>query len=215
MKSKIVVTHWVHAETIERLSGSGRVVTNETRETWPREQLMREVTDATALMAFMPDAVDAAFLSAAPKLKMIACALKGFDNFDLAACEKAGVMVSIVPDLLTEPTAELAIGLAIGVGRQLRAGDTLVRSGEFKGWRPVLYGMGLNGATVAIVGFGAVGRAIAAKLPAFGATVIAVDPRAAPYDGVEFLPLKSALARADFVIMAAPLTPDTRHIINA
>lgn len=91
--------------------------------------------DADAMMAFMTDSVTKESLLNAPRLKTISCALKGYDNFDLRACAQAGVSVTFVPDLLTEPTAELAIGLAIAAGRM--PGDAATRAG-YSGWRPLI-----------------------------------------------------------------------------
>jgi phosphonate dehydrogenase len=178
-------------------------------------EVMRRAAAADAMMAFMPDSVDAAFLAAAPRLKVIACALKGFDNFDVTACTRAGVWVSIVPDLLTAPTAELAIGLALGLGRHLREGDAFVRSGAFQGWRPALYGSGLAGATVAILGLGRLGGAIAARLAGFGCRLIGHDAAAGGPATVTRMGLEEALAEADQVIVALPLTGGTRHVIDA
>ncbi len=98
-------------------------------------------------MAFMPDRVDADFLQARPELRVVGCALKGFDNFDVDACTARGVWLTFVPDLLTVPTAELAIGLAVGLGRHLRAADAFVRSGGVQGWQPQFYGTGLGNAS--------------------------------------------------------------------
>src|SRR3546814_14240757 len=77
-------------------------------------------------MTFMPDSIDEAFLAACPRHRMIACALKGFDNFDLDACTRRGVQVTIVPDLLTAPTAELAVGLMIALAIGLLVDDAIV-----------------------------------------------------------------------------------------
>jgi phosphonate dehydrogenase len=214
-KPKVVVTHWVHDEVGARLAEAACVEMNPTRETLSRAEVERRCADAFGMMAFMPDTVDQAFLAACPRLKIIACALKGFDNFDVDACRTAGVAISIVPDLLTEPTAELAIGLAIGLQRRVRAGDALVRSGGFAGWRPVLYGAGLDGATVAIIGLGAVGRTIAARLRGFRCRVMGVDPAASPPEGVEAATFDLAISTADLIILAAPLTATTRHLIDA
>lgn len=119
-----------------------------------------------------------------------------------------------MPDLLTEPTAELAVGLAIGLSRHLRQGDSLVREGRFRGWRPVLYGRGLAGSTVAVIGMGCVGRAIAERLRGFGCRMLGVDPLAAMPAGVESATLDSALHRADLLILATPLTDSTLHLIG-
>ena len=143
---------------------------------------------------------------------MIACALKGFDNFDVDACTDAGVWVTIAPDLLTNPTAELAVGLAISLARRVRDGDAMMRAGTFKGWRPVLYGKGLDQSVVGIVGMGAVGRAIAARLAGFGCRILGFDPGRNTPEGVTAADLDVVLAASDYLILAVPLTPATFHL---
>lgn len=212
--TRILVTHWVEEEVLDLLAEAGEVEANRTRKSWPSPEVRARAAGKHAIMAFMPDRVDAEFLAACPDLRIIACALKGFDNFDRAACAAAGVQLSFVPDLLTAPTAELAVGLAIGLGRQIREGDALVRSGQFAGWRPIHYGFGLDGATVGLLGLGAVGRAIADRLAGFGCRIIAHDPAAQPRGDVTLLPWPEMLAQSDLLIGAAPLTPATRHVIN-
>jgi len=211
---RILVTHWVEEEVLEMLRQYGAVEANSTRETWPPEEVLARAADKHAMMVFMPDRVDAAFLDACPDLEIIACALKGYDNFDRAACASASVQLSFVPDLLTAPTAELAVGLAIGLGRQIREGDALVRAGAFHGWRPILYGFGLDGATVGLLGFGAVGRAIADRLGGFGCRMIAHDPGASPRTDVALVDFGELCARSDLLIAAAPLTAHSLHIIG-
>jgi phosphonate dehydrogenase len=102
-------------------------------------------------------------LSACPDLRVIACALKGYDNFDVEACTRRGVWLTIIRDLLTAPTAELIIGLMIALGRNILPGDRLVHGSDFGGWRPILYGHGVDGGTVGFIGAGAVGQAIARR----------------------------------------------------
>jgi phosphonate dehydrogenase len=213
-RPKILVTNRVHEEVVQRLAALGDVSVNSSDAPFARAELLRRAGHADAILAFMNDSIDAEFISACPRLKIVACALKGADNFDAEACTAAGVWLSLVPDLLTEPTAELAVGLAIALGRELRAGDTLVRTGAFEGWRPVLYGVGLDRSTVAIVGMGAVGKAIARRIAGFGSRILGVDPLALPPPGVERAELGPALAAADFVILAVPLSAATRHMIG-
>ena len=211
----IVVTNPIHDEVRLRLQAVGRVEMNASPEPWTPAELVGRVRDADALMGFMTDRVDAPLLAQAPRLRVVACALKGFDSYDVDACTRAGVWMSIVPDLLTEPTAELALGLAIALARNLRPGDARVRSGQFRGWRPQLYGSGLAGATVAIVGLGQVGRAIDARLAGFGcARIVGVDPGSAAA-GVTSVSLAEALSQAQFVFVAAPLTAQSHHLIDA
>jgi phosphonate dehydrogenase len=180
------------------------------------DDVLRRAADADAMIAFMPDCVDARFLAAAPALKIVACALKGYDNFDVEACTEAGVWVSIVPDLLTAPTAELALGLAIGLARHVSAGDAHVRSGRFAGWRPTLYGVGLDGSTVAVLGLGALGKAVARRLAGFGCRILGfdADPQTAA-ENVERYALDAALAQADYIFAALPLGTGARHILDA
>ena len=209
----ILVTNWVHPETLDQLSAIGSVDANPDRTTWPFDEIVRRAAKAQAIMAFMPDRIDAAFLDKCPDIRVVACALKGFDNFDVDACSARGIWLAIVPDLLTEPTAELAVGLAIGLGRMIRDGDAIVRSGGFEGWRPVLYGTGLDGSIVTIVGMGRVGRAIAQRLVGFGCRIFGVDPNAEMPPGVIGRDL-AVLADSDFVILAAPLSETTHHLID-
>lgn len=212
---RILVTNPIHAEVQARLQRVGIVEMNSDTEPWTPEQLVMRAKDADAIMGFMTDSVDAGLLAKAPRLRVLACALKGYDSYDIDACTRAGVWVSIVPDLLTEPTAELALGLAISLARNVVPGDAQVRNGEFQGWRPRLYGTGLAGATVAVVGLGCVGQAIIARLAGFGcARLIGIDP-VQRLPGLESLVLEEALTLADFVFVAAPLTTSSFHMFDA
>lgn len=220
MKPRIVLTHKVHQEVLDFLGANAELVTNQTPNTLPAVEVLARAAQADAMMAFMPDRVDAAFLSACPKLKIIGAALKGYDNFDVDACSRKGVWLSFVPDLLTVPTAELAIGLTIGLTRKIRQADARVRSGDFNGWRPEFYGLGIEGSTIGIVGMGAIGRAMAARLNGWGAKLLYTDRQPAPADtaanlGIAWSDLGGLLSQSDIVILALPLTPDTVNVINA
>lgn len=220
MKPKIVITHRVHPEVIEFLTGHQcDVIPNTTVETLSREEILQRSHDADAIMTFMPDSIDAAFLDACPQLRIVGCALKGYDNYDVEACTQRGIWISNVPDLLTIPTAELTIGLLIGLTRNVLAGDRFVRSGQFNGWRPALYGMGLTGKTLGIIGMGAVGQAIAARLQGYSMQLLYSDPR--PLDPVleqkwnlSRVNLDDLLGQSDFVVPMVPYHPETLHMIN-
>jgi phosphonate dehydrogenase len=175
---------------------------------------------ATGLITGMSDRVDEAFLAGCPGLRVISATLKGYDNFDAAACARRGVWLTILPDLLTVPTAELAVGLIIGVMRRVAEADREMRLGTFAGWRPRLYGAGLDGATAGIVGMGQVGQAVAARLRGFGTRIVYCDPRPVPPSalaGAEMTRLGWFSLRevSDVVVLALPLTADTRHLLGA
>lgn len=215
MKPQILVAQPIHDEVLQRLAAVAEVHVHRGPDPLSRAELAARLGEADALMGFMTERIDAALLAQAPRLRIVAAALKGADNYDAAACAAAGVWLSIVPDLLSAPTAELAIGLAIALGRHLREGDALVRVGGFAGWRPQLYGRGLDGSTVLVAGLGSLGRAIVQRLRGFDCRVIGVDPGAGPVPGIERLTLDDALPRADYVLLALPLTPATRQCIDA
>lgn len=220
MKPTVVLTHRVHQEILDLLSPHCEIMANQTPGSLPREEVLRRAAKATAMMAFMPDRVDAAFLAACPDLRVIGAALKGFDNFDVHACTARGVWLSFVPDLLTVPTAELAIGLTIGLTRKLIQADAVVRSGTFAGWRPTLYGLGIAGSEIGIVGMGAIGRAIAERLAGWGATVRYSERQALSLAeesrlNIQHAELDVLLSKSDIVILALPLTRETLHLIDA
>ncbi|HXB22489.1 MAG TPA: phosphonate dehydrogenase [Candidatus Solibacter sp.] len=216
----VVITHKIHAQVKEFLSAECRVTTNDSLESWTPEQLLERSREADALMVFMPDRVDDRFLAQCPNLKIVAAALKGYDNFDVEACTRRDVWFTIVPDLLTLPTAELALGLMLGITRNILPGDRLIRSGNFQGWRPVLYGGGLRGRAVGIVGMGKVGQALAQLLAGFEATIFYSDLTGLSSEAearlkVSRLELEALLTASDIVVVLLPLQTDTVHLIDA
>jgi phosphonate dehydrogenase len=214
-ESVILVTHPIHDEVLQRLRSVGRVDMNIEAEPWTQDEIAWRLARADAMMAFMTDRVDASVLANAPALRVIACALKGWDSFDAVACERAGVWMTVVPDLLTQPTAELAVGLAISLARHVPPGHALVHAGGHAGWRPRFYGKALAGATVAVVGLGRLGSAIINLLQGFGcSSFLGVDP-GVRLNGVQAAGLDHALRAADFVFVAAPLTPSSKHLIDS
>lgn len=219
-RPRVLITHWVHPEVISRLSGRCSVVSNPTRDTWPRAAVLDLARGCEAIMAFMPDRIDDAFLGQCPRLKIAAGALKGADNFDVAACTRRGVWFARVPDLLTVPTAELAIGLLIAVTRRMLPGDDRIRGGFFRGWRPELYGMGLTGKTLGLIGLGEVGKAIVRRLSGFEMRFAYADPVRAPSNfesayGVERMGLAELLAASDFLMPLPHLSGETYHLVDA
>src|SRR5215467_10045140 len=216
---KIVVSHRVFPETLAALAEIGNVRAPNPRQQFAKPQLGKLAKDADAFLAFMPDRIDDAWLLRAPKLRVIAAALKGYDNFDLAACTRRGIWVSNVPDLLTAPTSELTIGLMISLARKIQAGDSRVRKSRHSKWQPDLYGQGIYGSTVGLIGMGMIGTAIAERLQGFGATLLYFETKILQKDLETRLKLTRCalpelLARCDFVIVTVPLTASTYHLLN-
>ena len=220
MKPKIVVPNRIEDDILNKLRQVGTVLANSDNEPLSPEALRSQCRDAAAVMAFMTETIDAAFLAHCPSLRIVAGALKGFDNLDIAACTARGVQVTIVPDLLTEPTAELAVGMMIALARNLRAGDAYMRSGSFRGWRPHFYGGTIQGGVVGVIGAGAIGREMLHLLSGFRGRrvyhdVQRLDPTTEKSLNANWAPLDELIALSDFLILALPLTDETLGLVDA
>jgi glyoxylate reductase len=190
-----------------------------------RAELLEFIRGARVVGTMFHDRVDAEFLDAAgAQLKGVCNYAVGVDNIDLALCRSRGVIVTNTPDAVTEGTANLAFGLLLAVARKIVEGDRFCRSGRFEkegntfptGW----CGMHLAGRTMLIVGAGRIGRAVAMRAQAFGMRVEYfarsrhLDFEQAPL-AARRVGLEEGLRSADVVSVHTPLTPDTRHILNA
>jgi phosphonate dehydrogenase len=220
-KPRVAVTHWVHPEVAEYLSRfCGAVIPSREEQVFPPGRVAELASGAEGLIGCMADRVDDAFLARCPRLRVISATLKGYDNFDAGACTRRGIWLTVVPDTIIAPTAELAIGLTIGLMRKISDGDASIRGGGFAGWRPQLYGTGLSGATVGIVGMGQLGQAIARRLAGFETVLAYYDEQRLGTQAEQALSvsgrsLEELAATSDVLIAALPLTGRTRHLVNA
>lgn len=217
---KVVVTHWVADDVLDYLREFSRPIAPREPTVFSRSEVLAHARDASAILACMADWVDGSFVAACPRLRIISAALKGFDNFDAAACEQHGVWLTIVPDLLTEPTADLAVALTLDVTRRVSEADRDLRVNGFSGWRPVFYGIGLSGATVGLLGMGALGRAVARRLIGFGCHTVYFDAQPLALHEEKTLALRKVgfeelLTMCDIVLALLPLTPNTHHLLSA
>jgi glyoxylate reductase len=170
----------------------------------PQDALTDHARTADALLTLLTDRIDAELLDAAPSVKAIANYAVGTDNVDLEEATKRGIPVGNTPDVLTETTADLAFALMLAAARRLGEAEAAVRAGNWPEWQPGAFlGHDVHGATLGIVGYGRIGRAVARRAEGFGMTVL------------HGIPLDELLAGSDFVSLHAPLTPDTRGLIGA
>jgi glyoxylate reductase len=205
--ARCVVTRPLPGDALDRLRAEHEVEVIGTDGPPPPAVLRAAVADADGLLSLLTDRVDAELLAAAPRLRVIANYAVGFDNIDVAAAAARGIPVGVTPDVLTAATADLAMALLLAVGRRLVEAMDDVRAGHWHTWEPARWlGLGLDGARLAIVGPGRIGRAVATRAEAFGMEVDFVGR----HDD-----LHAALGRADAVSLHAPLTPATRHLIDA
>jgi glyoxylate reductase len=196
---------------------------------WPREmpptyaQLCHHARDADAILSMVTDRIDAELIAASPRLRVISNLAVGLDNIDVAAATRAGIVVGHTPGVLTEATADLAFALMMAAARRVVEGDRDVRAGRWRTWGPkILLGQEVHGATLGIVGWGKIGRAMARRARGFNMRVLYCTRRAASrapiqekVAGAVAVPFRRLLAESDFVSLHVPLTPDTRHLMGA
>ena len=216
----MLVTRRLPLPVMERLAGSARVSVWEEDSPIPRSRLLEDARGKRALITLLTERVDDELLDAAgPDLVIVANYAVGFDNVDVPACTRRGVLVSNTPDVLTETTADLTWALMLAAARRVAEGDRFLRSGRAWIWGPeMMLGQDVHGKVLGIVGYGRIGRAVARRGAGFGMRVLYHDPAVSPADagpGVESAGLDDLLAGADFVALHVNLTPETRHLINA
>lgn len=186
----------------------------------PPEELHELVRGVDGVFALLTERVDEAFLDAAgPQLRVVANMAVGFDNVDVPACTARGVQVTNTPDVLTDATADLAWALILGAARRVPEADRLVRSGSWQGWRPMdLLGLGVAGKTLGILGMGKIGAAVARRAGGFGMRIRyhnrTPSPDAAAL-GAELVDRATLFADSDVVVLTAPSTPETHHVVDA
>jgi glyoxylate reductase len=169
-------------------------------------ELRERVAPADGLLCLLTERVDRALLDAAPELKAIANYAVGTDNVDLAAAHARGIEVGVTPDVLTDATADLAFALLLAAARRIVEGHDAVRDGRWRTWEPQGWlGAEVHGATLAVVGAGRIGEAVARRAQGFAMDVSRVGRRD---------DLHAALRRADFVSLHVPLTDATRHLVD-
>ena len=220
--SRVVVTGRVPDAAIEKLRAAHEV------EMWPdpepigREELLRRVAGADAVVSLLTERIDAELLDAAgPQLKVVANVAVGYDNIDVPACTERGVVATNTPGVLTDATADIAFGLILMATRRLGEGERLIRSGrEWKWGMFFLLGSSLQGKTLGVVGMGAIGQATARRAKAFGMEIVyqsrsEIDAGIAAELGARRVELDELLSVSDVVSLHCPYGPATHHLIGA
>ena len=218
---KVLATHRLFDAARKTLQDNCDVEYWEKSERPPREEVLRRVKDKEGLICLLTEKVDDELLQAASKLRIAANVAVGYDNIDVPACTKRGVVATNTPGVLDETTADFAWTLMMAVARRLGEGDVLARSGNWKGWDlDQLVGTDVWGKTLGIVGFGRIGRAMARRAGGFQMRVIYTDAVRAPGDAekelrAEYRDMHELLAEADFISVHTPLLPETHGLFNA
>ncbi|MGA5360326.1 2-hydroxyacid dehydrogenase [Streptomyces purpurascens] len=218
MKKRVLTTR-------ENLPGNGldRLSDAAERVAWPGDgkpgpsDLAALAPGASGILALGNDPVDGALMDAAgPSLRVIALASMGFDNVDRAAAAERGIVVTHTPRVLAETTADLTFALILAARRRIGTAAASLASGSWGLFRMHDYlGLDIHGATLGLVGYGQIGRAVARRAHGFGMRVLHHDPYAPDDDLSASVELSTLLAESDVVSLHVPLTEETRHLISA
>ncbi len=185
----------------------------------PREVLLREVTGIDGLLSLLTDRIDGELMDAAPRLKVVSNYAVGYDNIDVPAATRHGIVVGHTPEVLTETVADFALCLMLAAARRLVEADTYTRAGKWSTWEPfLLAGQDFFGATLGLIGLGRIGSAVARRAKGFQMRILYYDIyRRQDLEqslGIEYREFDDVLRSADFVSVHVPLSEQTRHLIG-
>lgn len=186
----------------------------------PREELLKKVQGKDAIFCALTDIIDVELLEhAGPNLKVIATVSVGYDHIDVAECKKRGIKIGYTPDVLTDATAELTIGLLLSTSRRLIEANKEVYNGGWSTWSPFwMCGNGLKNSVVGIFGFGRIGQEVAKRISPFKPKQIIYFGRSERLEAKEMnakrVDINEFLSTGDFIIVTCSLTPETKEFFN-
>jgi glyoxylate reductase len=215
--ARILVTRRLPDGGIDPLvEGGHEIVQRSDDAPFTPEELRAAVADVDGMVCLLNDRIDDALLAAGePRLKVVANVAVGYDNIDVPAAAARGIAVCNTPGVLDETTADLAFLLILAASRLASTAEADLRSGRWYGWGINEYlGRDVHGATLGVVGFGRIGKAVARRAGGFGMQVLHHTRRDTGLPGW-CDDLDRMLAESDIVTLHIPLTPDTRHLIDA
>ncbi len=181
-----------------------------------KAELLEHVPDVEGILSLLSDPIDAEVMQAAGgNLRVISNYAVGYNNIDTQFATRRKIAVGNTPGVLTEATADFAFALMMSAGRRVVEAEKHVRAGEWKTWGPsTLLGVDFAGATLGILGFGRIGKAVARRATGFGMRILIFDPTAQPMAGVIKVDLETLYRESDFISIHTPLTPETKKMIN-
>ncbi len=220
LDANVLVTRRIHHAGIELLSQHCRSVEiGADDRDLRRDELLAGVRGRDGVLCLLNDRIDEEVLVAAgPQCRVFANYAVGYNNVDVQAATRRGVLITNTPGVLTETTADLAWALMLSVARRIVEGDRFLRSGRWAGYGPLQFlGQDVHGATLGIVGAGRIGTATALRSTGFGMKVLYTSSRSnreLDAIGGRRVELDPLLRESDFVSLHVPLTPQTHHLIG-
>ncbi len=214
----VAVTRRVFAEGLAPLAGRAEVRTNDADVLFDADGLAQHAADAQVLLTTADTRVDDALLARLPALKLIANIAVGYNNIDVDAAARRGILVSNTPDVLTESTADMAWALLMAAGRRVGESERWLRDGKWDSWAFDMWlGADYHGTTIGIIGMGRIGRAIARRAHGFGMNVIYHNRQPLPVGehGARWVTREELLQTSDHVVLVVPYSAESHHLIGA
>lgn len=218
---RVVVTEPVIDEGLERLKKLADLTILERGTVKTEEDVIRELQGFDGAITMLSNPVTEKVFAALPDLKVIGNHAVGFNNIDIESAQKHGVVIGNTPDVLTDSTADLTVGLILSVVRKIPEADQFIRDGKFDGWDPRGFlGLELRDRTLGIVGMGRIGQAVAKRMAAFGMEIIyhnrnQLAKEIEEKSGAKYVnTLDSLLSKSDIVSLHCPLNEETHHLID-
>jgi len=220
MRKKVLISHKIPDEPLKKLEEDFELI-------WPdsiafsREEILAIIPSCDVVIGVFGNPLDTELINAGLRLKLIANYGAGVDNIDVETATNAGIVVTNTPDAVTEPTAELAMGLIVDVARRISEFDRALRKKLINDWGVLNnWGTSLKGKTLGIIGLGAIGKALARRALAFGMKIIyhnrnKLDPAVEERFEAKYTDLENLLRNSDFVSLNVPLTSETKGMISS
>ena len=211
----VLITHSLPKEWIYSLAEHCTYFTGPTDATELDPAIVALLPEAEGLVSLLTIPVTEEILEKAPNLRVVSNMAVGVDNIDINACTKRGIPVGNTPGVLTESTADLTMSLMLSIARNIPQASRDALEGKWRTWSPAGWlGMELHGSILGIIGMGKIGQAVARRALGFGMTILYTDPDLVSHQSGSKVSFDELLKRSDILSLHAPLTPDTRGIIN-
>ena len=221
MKPSVLVTRRIFDESLATLAAQCQVDSNQKDAPFSPKRLLQKLKGKDAAITLLTDIISDQVLAKNPQLKIVSNVAVGYNNIDVAAATRRGVMVTNTPGVLDDTTADFTWCLILAASRGLIQADKTFRSGKWKGWGLMQFlGHDVFGKTLGICGLGRIGRGVARRARGFDMRVLYTDVQRAPEEseretGAFFVDKKTLLQESDIITLHVPLFPETRHYIGA
>lgn len=222
MKPRILVARAIFPDVIGRLEQHFEVETNQEDTVFSEKDLSAKLQDKQGIFATLSERIGPALITANPQLKAVCNMAVGYNNIDVEAATRAGIVVTNTPDVLNETTADFAWALLMAAARRVTESERWLRQGKWEKWRyDSFLGMDLHGSTLGILGMGRIGQAIARRSTGFNMSVIYHNRSRLPQElevaanRAEYVGKEALFSQADHVILTVPYSPQLHHIAGA